>query len=67
MPFYFFLALLIGFLLVYILSPKPDIVIKNPNPDNTDNTYIDDNNVCYKYKSKKVNCPIDKNINMIKF
>ena len=61
LPIYFFVSLLIGFFIVYVTSPDPDIVIKHPNPDNIDNlTYIDDNDVCYKYSKKKITCPSDK-------
>lgn len=57
-PLYFFIALFIGFFIVYITSPSPKVILKNPNPDNIDNiTYIDDNNVCYKYKKTKIKCP----------
>ena len=55
---YFFLALFIGFMYVYITSPSPKIVLKNPTPNNIDNlTYIDDNNVCYKYHKTQIDCP----------
>lgn len=56
-PFYFVLSIFIGYLILYILSPNPQIIIKNPdiNKDISD-LYIDDSNVCYKYKKQKVDC-----------
>jgi len=65
---YFFVAIFVGFLFVYITKLEPKIVIKNPNPDNIDDiTYIDDNKVCYKYKKEKVKCPLDQTKNLIKY
>ena len=59
---YFFFTLILGFFLVYIFSPKSEIILKNPNPDNINQiTYIDDNNVCYKYIKKKIECPLNDN------
>lgn len=58
LPFYFFLSLLIGFFIVYICYPVPKIIIKYPNPNTANNIlYIDDNNVCYKYRTEKIKCP----------
>lgn len=55
--FYFLLSLFIGFFLVYTTTPKPDIVIKYPTLDDIDNTtYIDEKNMCYKYKPIEVEC-----------
>ncbi len=54
--FYFILGLFIGFMIIYI-SASPSVVIKHPNLDNIKSTtYIDDNNVCYRYKKVKVDC-----------
>nr|QBK88931.1 MAG: uncharacterized protein LCMiAC02_00240 [Mimivirus LCMiAC02] len=52
---YFILALFIGFMFIYITAPHPKIIIKHPNLQNVGNiTYIDDNNIHYKYKKVKV-------------
>ena len=56
-PIYFFISLCIGFLIVYSMSPKPRVIIKNPTPDNAGKIlYRDDNNVCYKYHKVEVPC-----------
>jgi hypothetical protein len=39
-------TIIIGISIMYILSPKPEVIIKMPNESNI---YIDTNNVCYKY------------------
>lgn len=41
------ISIVIGIGLMYIFSPKPEIILKMPNDKNI---YIDTNNVCYKYK-----------------
>jgi hypothetical protein len=54
---YLLISLFIGFFIIYTLSPEPKIVIKTPNKDNVNNTlFIDDNNVCYRYTVKPINC-----------
>lgn len=40
-------SIIIGVGIIYVLSPKPEIILKMPNESNV---YIDTNNVCYKYK-----------------
>ena len=60
-PFYFFLAFAVGLFYCYITSPKPDLVMKFPSPQNAGQiTYHDKDNNCYKYKAEKVSCPTDK-------
>ena len=55
--YYFLISLCIGIFFVYILSYQPQIVMRFPTPDNEDTiTFKDKNKVCYKYKSKKVDC-----------
>jgi hypothetical protein len=39
--------IMIGIGIIYIYSPTPEVIIKYPNEKNV---YIDNNNVCYKYK-----------------
>jgi hypothetical protein len=43
------IAIIIGVGIMYVLSPKPDIIFKLPNETNL---YVDTNNVCYRYKKK---------------
>ena len=60
-PFYFFMAFCVGIMFTYMFTPQPTIIYKYPNPYNTGKvTYIDKSNVCYKYRSKVVDCPKDK-------
>ena len=43
------ISIIIGIFIMYIFSPKPQIILKYPNEKNI---YIDNNNVCYKHKQK---------------
>ena len=61
-PFIFFISLYIGFFIVYITTPLPDIIVKYPTPENIDYTiYKKLDKGCYKYNAKEVKCPINKN------
>lgn len=61
-PFYFFISFAIGILYVYLITPPPEIIIKYPVPDDSDNTiYKDYAGLCYKYNSKEVDCGLYKN------
>ena len=54
---YIILGLFIGFLLVYVFSPAPKIILKYPTLNSTTNkTYVDENGTCYKYNPKIVPC-----------
>lgn len=44
-------TIIIGIGIMYVLSPKPEIILKLPNEKNI---YVDTNNVCYKYKKKYI-------------
>jgi hypothetical protein len=60
--YYFIVGLCIGFFLIYISAPVPDVIIKNPNLENAGKiTYIDNSNVCYRYYPKQVKCPKNDN------
>ncbi len=60
-PLIFLIALCIGLFYTYITTPYPQVIIKYPTPFNAGKiTYVDKNNVCYKYHIKKVTCPADK-------
>ena len=53
----FLVSIAITFLVLYLIGPKPKIIIKYPNVDEKlSRLYVDDNNVCYRYKTKKVAC-----------
>lgn len=41
------ISIIIGVGLIYMSAPKPEIILKLPNESNI---YIDQDNVCYKYK-----------------
>jgi hypothetical protein len=65
-PIYFFIALFVGFLVVYILAPTPNVVVKYPNLDTPDDTtYIDDSGVCYRYNKQRIQCPSNKDAKII--
>jgi len=56
-PFYFVLSMFISFLILYIISPAPQVVIKNPSVNNDiSDLYVDDSGVCYRYKRQKIKC-----------
>ena len=61
-PLYFFIALGIGMMMVYVTSPVPEIVFKYPTPVNSGKVVYQDNSEnCYKYKAKEVECPKKEN------
>ena len=43
------ISILIGVAIIYVFSPKSEVILKLPNESNI---YIDNNNVCYKYSKK---------------
>lgn len=54
---YFFTTLIICFILLYILYPEPEIIVRVKNPtinEKVSGLYIDDNNLCYKYHRKEI-------------
>ena len=56
-PLYFFIALFIGFFIIYITAPPPKIIIKEPTIDNAGHdTYIDDVGICYRYRKEQIKC-----------
>ncbi len=66
-PLYFFIGLAVGMLVVYCITPTPEIVYKYPTPQNAGKvTYQDNAENCYKYSSKEVTCPKqEKEINIV--
>ncbi len=54
---WFFISLLITLFLVYILAPKPKIVVKEVNLSNhQDLVFSKSDESCYKYKKEEVKC-----------
>jgi hypothetical protein len=59
-PLYFFAAFAVGLMVCYMMSPKPDVVVKFPSPYNAGRViYKDKAANCYKYSADKVPCPSD--------
>lgn len=60
---YFLIAVALTFLILYITSPKPKIILKYPSLKNkVSDLYVDDNNICYRYHRTEVKCPSSKGI-----
>jgi hypothetical protein len=56
----FIASLSFGLFLVYITSPRPDIIYVYPTPDNLDKIqYKDHADNCFGFKSTEVSCPTD--------
>ena len=54
---YFLLAILCSFIVLYIISPEPKIIVKYPKvTDNVSGLYVDDNDVCYRYHREEIKC-----------
>jgi len=59
----FILAFAAGILYVYLFTPHKEVIIKYPNPYNSNKVVYEDEKDkenCYKYDAKKVKCPEDK-------
>ena len=55
---YFLISVILTFTILYIYSPEPQVILKYPKHDKKiSDLYIDDNNVCYRYKTNEVQCP----------
>lgn len=53
----FLVGFAVGVVGILFYKPKSRIIIKYPHPSNVEQlTYKDPNGVCYKYKSKEVQC-----------
>jgi hypothetical protein len=62
-PLYFFAAFAAGLLVCYLMSPKPEVVVKFPSPFNAGKVvYKDKASNCYKYNADKVACPKDSSM-----
>jgi len=54
-PMYFIIAMFITMLILYFIYPNPFIIVKYPTPEQElSDVYIDDNNICYRYKRKEI-------------
>tara|TARA_B100000941_G_C28151239_1_gene372607 strand:- start:88 stop:321 length:234 start_codon:yes stop_codon:yes gene_type:complete len=60
-PFPFFMALFVGLMMCYVMTPAPQIVFRHPTPENVDDIiYQDGSDNCYKYEVDEVKCPSNK-------
>lgn len=58
---YFLLSIVITFTILYIYNPKPQVILKYPTHEKLlSDLYMDDKNVCYRYKTKEVSCGMIK-------
>jgi len=56
----FIISFSVGMFICYIFTPKPQIVIKFPTPENSNDViYVNNAKNCYKYKANEVDCPGD--------
>jgi len=54
---YFLTSIVITFIILYLYNQDPQIILKYPNYEKPlSDLYIDNKNVCYKYKTKEVDC-----------
>lgn len=55
--FYFIISLFIGIMILYIIHPTPQVIIKYPNlNDVSKNIYKDDKGIIYNYKKEEIDC-----------
>lgn len=55
--FYFIISLFIGIMILYIIHPRPKVIIKYPTIMNVSkNIYKDDKGTCYNYKKEEIDC-----------
>ena len=58
---WFLISLALGLFLAYCTASKPEVIVKYPTPDNSNNLiFEDDVNNCYKFNVDEVTCPKDK-------
>jgi len=59
LPYYFFITMIITLIILYIMYPEPEIIIKEKKPtinEAISKMYIDDNDICYKYHRNETEC-----------
>lgn len=55
---YVIITMFITIFLLYVFLPEPKIIVRYPRVDEElSPLYIDDRNVCYKYKTERIKCP----------
>ena len=60
-PFPFFMAIFVGLMMCYVMTPAPQVIFRHPTPENANDTiYHDDSDNCYKYEVDEVKCPSNK-------
>lgn len=60
---YFILSFSIGLIIVNLIKPKPEIIIKFPTKYNAGKVvYEDKSGNCYKYNVEEKQCPLDKSL-----
>lgn len=55
-PLAFFLSFGIGVMVVYTMSPQPELVVKFPTPLNAGKVIYREDNECYRYRYEEVDC-----------
>jgi len=54
---YFLMSMLITFIILYFINPEPHIIVKYPNiHEKKSDLYVDDKDICYRYKTNEVKC-----------
>ena len=58
---YFLMSFFLTYLLIYMIYPKPKVILKYPSLDQEiSDLYIDNNNTCYRYHKTQIKCPVDQ-------
>lgn len=56
LPEYLILSMFLTMVVLYVIHPLPEVIIKYPTPDRQiSDLYIDDNGVHYRYHRQKIN------------
>ena len=54
----FVVSLAVGMFLVYLYTPRPEVILVYPTPDNVDAIqYKDKSGSCFGFRATKVPCP----------
>jgi|APCry1669189241_1035207.scaffolds.fasta_scaffold142143_1 hypothetical protein len=60
-PLIFMVALCVGLIYTYVVTPHPQVIIKYPTPFNLNQIkYEDSAGTCYQYRIKETSCPTDQ-------
>jgi len=53
--------MLTTFIILYIFYTEPKVILKYPKIDQPlSDLYVDDKNICYRYKTKEIHCQCNK-------